>query len=149
MSFSILLLNNKSETNRIIKTTETIGEITGTLKERSSIMNPVVTVSGDLSNFAHVNYMHIPDFGRYYFINEIISVRSNLFEIHAHVDVLSTYGNEIIKNQGIVRRQANRYNLYLNDGSFRTYQNPTITTHKFPYGFSGQEFVLAVAGGST
>lgn len=149
MSFSITVLNNKSEPNRIIKTTETLGEFTGTLRDGTSILNPIILVSGDISGFVNANYMHIPTFDRYYFINDIVSVRSGVFEVHAHVDVLSTYGNEIVKNQAIVRRQANQYNLYLNDGSFRTYQNPTITTHKFPYGFSGQNFVLAVAGGAT
>ena len=149
MSFTITLLNNKSETNRIIKTTETLGDFTGTLRDGTSILNPIILVSGDISDFVNANYMHIPVFDRYYFINDISSVRNGLFEIRAHVDVLSTYGNEIVKNQAIVSRQANQYNLYLNDGSFRTYQNPVITTHKFPYGFSGQNFVLAVAGGAT
>ena len=46
----------------------------------------------------------------------------------------------------IVKRQENRWNLYLDDGSFKVYQNPMVLTKAFPQGFTTQEFVLAVAG---
>ena len=88
MSFSVSLLNNKSEMNRVIKTTESLVELTGTLKDGTSVINPVILVSGDLTSFVNANYMYISTFGRYYFINDIVSVRVNLFEIHAHVDYL-------------------------------------------------------------
>lgn len=144
--FDITLQVNTSEKNRISKTITDIATLTGDLKANTSIIDPVILFEGDLSNYVHCNYMSIPTFGRSYFVNNIQSVRANLFEISAHVDVLSTYASEIKSNSAIIRRQEKQWNLYLNDGVFKTYQNPLIMTKAFPSGFSTQEFVLAVAG---
>ena len=146
MSFQILLQVNNSEKNRLDKEVTTISTLTGVLKNETSIINPIILVEGDLSSYVNCNYMQIPVFGRSYFVSNIRSIRRNLFEITAHVDVLSTYKTSIRANSAIVRRQENNWNLYLNDGVFRVYQNTMVLTKDFPSGFSTQEFVLAVAG---
>ena len=146
MSFNIVLQTNTSEKNRIDKTLIDIATLTGTLKSETSIIDPVILIEGDLSDYVNCNYMTIESFGRSYFINNIKSIRTGLFEISAHVDVLSSFADEIRSNTAIVRRQENRWNLYLNDGSFRVYQNPMVLTKAFTSGFTTQEFVLAVAG---
>lgn len=148
MSFSIILERNLSENNKVTKTVETIATVTGSLKDGTSIINPVILISGDISDYVDCNYLDIPTFQRKYFVRDITSVRNGLFEVSCHVDVLSSWETEIKTNDAIVKRQEKKFNLYLNDGSFRTYQNPVITTHPFPNGFSGLEFVLAVAGAS-
>lgn len=146
MSFQILLQVNISEKNRLDKDVTTISTLNGVLKNETSIINPIILVEGDLSSYVNCNYMHIPVFGRSYFVSNIRSIRRNLFEITAHVDVLSTYKSSIRANSAIIRRQENNWNLYLNDGVFRVYQNTMVLTKDFPSGFSTQEFVLAVAG---
>lgn len=143
---NISLQINTSDKIRLDKTITDITTLSGTLKSSTSIIDPVILIEGDLSSFVNCNYMTIPIFGRSYFINDIKSVRSNLFEISGHVDVLSSFASGIRVNNAIIRRQENDWNLYLNDGSFRTYQNPMVLTKEFPSGFSTQEFVLAVAG---
>ncbi len=146
MAFQILLQTNKSEKNRLDKDLTTISTLNGVLKNETSIINPIILVEGDLSAYVNCNYMQIPVFGRSYFVSNIRSIRRDLFEISAHVDVLSTYKNSIRGNTAIIRRQENNWNLYLNDGVFRVYQNTMVLTKDFPTGFSTQEFVLAVAG---
>lgn len=146
MSFDINLQMNGSDKISLSKEITTIATITGTLRNETSIIDPIILISGDISGFTHCNYMTIPTFGRSYFITDIKSVRNGLFQISGHVDVLSTYAAAIRSCTGIVRRQANDWNLYLDDGTFRTYQNPMVLTKEFPSGFSTQEFVLAVAG---
>lgn len=146
MSFQILLQVNISEKNRLDKDVTTISTLNGVLKNETSIINPIILVEGDLSSYVNCNYMQIPVFGRSYFVSNIRSIRRNLFEITAHVDVLSTYKSSIRANSAIIRRQENNWNLYLNDGVFRVYQNTMVLTKDFPSGFSTQEFVLAVAG---
>ena len=143
---TITLMVNSSEKNRFTKETTNIAILTGTLKAGTSIIDPVIICAGDISDYVNANYMQVEEFGRYYFINDIVSIKNGLFEVHAHVDVLSSFKDEILENNAIITRQEKRWNLYLNDGSFRTYQNPVVTTHPFPYGFSSLEFVLAVAG---
>lgn len=146
MPFNITMQLNSSEDNRVDKDITDIITLTGTLKAQTSIIDPVILIQGDISNVAGSNYMTIPIFGRSYFIRDIKAGINNLFEISAHVDVLSSFKDEIRACSGIVHRQENRWNLYLDDGSFRIYNNPMVLTRAFPGGFDAMEFVLAVAG---
>ena len=146
MSFSITLQQNNSDVRKLDKSLSTIATVTGTLKEGTSIINPVILIDCDISNVNTCNYMTIESFNRQYFVNDIKSIRNGLVEFSCHVDVLSTYATEIKGNRAIVRRQENDWNLYLNDGVFKVYQNPVVTTIEFPQGFATPEFVLAVAG---
>lgn len=149
MAFDIVLMRNNSEKIRADKDLTTLVTVTGVLKEETSIISPTIKIECDLSNLTNCNYMYIQAFGRYYFVNNIISIHNNLVEFVCHVDVLSSFKAAVRANKGIVRRQENKWNLYINDGSFRVYQNPIITTKNFPSGFTTQQFVLAIAGPQT
>ena len=146
MSFDIVLMRNNSEKNRLTKDTEVIMTVSGVLREKTSIIDPVIKIECGVSSVIGCNYLSIPIFGRKYFVNDIRSIRNNLFEFSCHVDVLSTYADSIRENTGIIKRQEKEWNLYLNDGTFKVYQNPNVLTRAFPSGFTKQEFVLAVAG---
>ena len=146
MSFNISLMCNNSPMEKLDKDLTIIQTVTGTLKNDTSILNPTILIQCDISNFTLCNYMYIPEFNRYYFITDIVSVNNNMVEFSGRVDVLTTYKDYIKSNNAIIRRQENSWNLYLNDGSFKVYQNPLVITKAFPAGFSHQELVLAVAG---
>ena len=142
------MLNN-SEPERITKELQTLATMTGSLKDGTSVINPTIMLQGTPATVQQIvasNYLHIPDFGRYYFIRDVSSVRTNLWEISCHVDVLQTYSTQIKAQTAIIQRQENKWNLYLNDGSFKVYQNPIVLTKPFPNGFTTNEFVLAIAG---
>ena len=147
MSFEIKLQTNSSEKNRLDKTLTDVLTLVGTLRNESSILNPTIRIEGDVSQVINCNYMTIPTFGRSYFITDITSIRNNIFEVSGHVDVLTTYKEGIRTNVGIIHRQENVYNLYLDDGVLKVYNNPQIVTKEFPSGFSDYEYVLAIAGG--
>lgn len=144
--FDISFYVNNSEKNKVDKSLTHIATLSGVLKETTSIIDPVIVIEGDLSSFTNCNYMIISTFGRSYFVNNIRSVSNGLIEISAHVDVISTYKDSIRSNRAIIKRQQNSWNLYLNDGSLKVYQNPDVIVRAFPSGFTKQEFVLAVAG---
>lgn len=146
MAFSIQLQINNSEKNCLDKNLDTVLTVSGTLKQDTSIVDPVIIIECDLDNVNTINYMTIGEFGRSYFVTNIRSISNGLVEFTCHVDVLSSFKNYIRTNTGIIKRQQNDWNLYLNDGLFRVYQNPHVITMPFPSGFTTQEFVLAVAG---
>lgn len=146
MAFQIVLQTNNSEKNKLDKDLATISAVSGTLKNETSIIDPIILIEDSLATLVNCNYITIPAFGRSYFVTNIRSIRNNLVEVSAHVDVLSSFSSQIRSNVAIVHRQENRWNLYLNDGTFRIYQNPMVLTREFPNGFSTFEFVLAVAG---
>lgn len=146
MAFQVILQTNSSEKNKLDKDVAAVSTLSGTLKNETSIIDPIILIEADLTTLINCNYMTIPVFTRSYFVTNIRSIRNNLVEVSAHVDVLSSFASQIRNNVAIVRRQENRWNLYLNDGVFKVYQNPMVLTREFPSGFSTFEFVLAVAG---
>ena len=146
MAFNIVLQTNNSEPNRVTKSVSDIMTLSGVLKEETSIIDPVIKIECDLATVTGCNYLSIPSFGRSYFVTNIRSIRSGLVEFSCHVDVLSSFADGIKANSAIVKRQENSWNLYLNDGSLKVYQNPIVLTKAFPSGFTTQEFVLAIAG---
>lgn len=142
-------MTNNSEREAITKSLTTLETLTGSLRNQSSIIDPVIEVTGIASTtVTSCNYAYIPEFERYYFVKNIISIRANVWVIQCHVDVLGTYATQIKAQTAVIRRQENSWNLYLDDGIFKTYQNPKIITKAFPAGFTTQNFVLAVAGGN-
>lgn len=143
---TITLCSNISEYNAVNKSIIELTTLTGTLREESSIIDPVITVSDIDDYVGSMNYAYIPEFNRYYFITNVESVRDNLWRISFHVDVLFTYRAEIESNHAIIERNEIQYDLKLNDGLFKTQQNPRIAQFPFPSGFNTWNFVLAIAG---
>lgn len=146
MSFTITLQRNKSETNAVSKEVTDLLAVEGTLKAETSIIDPVVIIECSIDDVTRCNYAHIPRFDRYYFVTNIRSIREGLVEFSMHVDVLMSFKTGLLKNRAIVKKQENDWNLYLNDGTLKVYQNPKVLTKEFPSGFSTMEYVLAVAG---
>ena len=144
---TIELYVNNSEENRADKQLTLVSTLTGELRDQTSIIDPDIMVCADPDTLAAVNYAKIPDFGRSYFIRNVTSVRKGLSRITMHVDALSSWKTQIRACTAIITRQENEWNLYLNDGSLRAYQNPDVYTVPFSSGFTGSSFVLAVAGG--
>lgn len=145
---TIKIYKNLSDNNVLDKNITQMGsDLTGTLKEECSIIDPVITIE-DFTSFdiKSANYAYITEFGRYYYITNIICITDKLFELHMHVDVLKTYASEIRSNSAVISRQESQYNLYLQDGVFKTYANPHYEIKKFPSGFSGYHFIFSVAG---
>lgn len=59
MAFNIALQTNASEKNKLVKDLTTIATVTGTLKTETSIIDPVILIEGNLSNYTGCNYMTI------------------------------------------------------------------------------------------
>lgn len=146
MSFSITLQNNTSPINKIGKSLSTITTLQGTLRNESEVLNPAILIESD-SSILNANYLTISEFNRSYFIEEIESIRTGLWLVKAHVDVLETYKYKILSNSGVILRQENDFNLLLNDGVFKCRQDPRIFYRDFPSGLGNFNYVL-ITGGS-
>ena len=101
----IILYNNKSPKNKIGKTLTNQNTITGSLRGETSISNFQMLLNiVDLNPY---NYMYIADFGKYYFITNIISVRTGLWLVTASIDVLESYKSEILSLDVILSSTEN------------------------------------------
>lgn len=144
----IKLYKNLSEVNTIGKTLTGESDRSGTLKEGCSVLSPSVVLTGE--NLSGFNYAYIPQFSRYYFIKEITSVKSGLWEISMRVDVLESYKDSIKENTAILKRQAKVWDLYLNDEKFKAESTNKTATILFPQNhFNTVNFILTVAGAPT
>lgn len=131
MALTVTLKVNSSPNEKIGKNLSAGTDFLCSLKENTSLLKPTIFISSS-SNLAGFNYMYISDFGRYYFIDDIVSVHNNQWEVSGHVDVLETYKTAILNNNAVVKRQESQYNLYLDDPDFHTYNYERIQTLKFP-----------------
>ena len=143
---TIKLYNNLSDKMVMDKNiTQKGSSVTGTLREDCSIINPIIKMSAIGNYLLSSNYAYIQEFGRYYYITNIICV-GDLFEVHMHVDVLMSFKSGIRSNEAVVARQEKEFNLYLADGVFKTYADPHYEIRQFPSGFDGFHYILTVAG---
>lgn len=149
---NVILYTNTSPNNALSKSLTQIASSDFVFKESSSILNPVLRLSGvNVADLKNCNYMYIDDISRYYYVTDIQTVRNNLIEISGREDPLMSFKEQILSNTAIVSRNENAWNLFINDGVLKTYQNPQIATSNFTSGFTktSPTIVLAVAGGSS
>lgn len=144
----IKLFKTSSPRKKLVKDLSDGITLTGNLRAQSSVMSPVLQIQD--TQVIGYNYCYIPDFGRWYYINNINALRSNLFELSLGIDVLMTYADAIRSNTAIidkVQAQGTAY-TYINDGSFVNTNRMTQSIINFASGFNDNgEFILITAGG--
>lgn len=144
----IKLYKTSSPRKKLVKDLTDGITLVGTLRAQSSVMAPTFTVQD--TAVVGYNYCYIPDFGRWYYINGIDALRSNLYELSLGIDVLMTYAAEIRQNYAIIDKVENfgsAYN-YINDGSWVNTNRMKQSIINFPTGFNDTgEFILITAGG--
>lgn len=141
------LLVNISERNKMTKSLQTGPVLSGSLREGSSILDPVVLVeAGTLTGY---NYAHIPIFGRYYYITDIVSVRTGLWEISMHTDPLMTYRSQLMDVSVILDTSTQTgADEYLTGPQWVARAKESTTVIPFPSGLAQDgEFILITAGG--
>lgn len=132
MSFQVDLKKTKSETTQLTKVMETGGtSLSGTLINNSNVINPSILCHVSAETVAGYNYMEIGAFNRKYFITEITALTHDTCMVQGHVDVLSTYAGDIRNLTGVIARQENKYNLYLDDNLFKVDSRTIMQTVQF------------------
>lgn len=114
-----VFFQNTAEPNRVNKTdylTEQL-RVSGNLRDISDVINPSITFECTDDKILKSNYIYIPAFNRYYFINSITSVRTNLWHVNLHCDVLYSFRNDVLQIKAIIDRQENNFNRYLIDNN--------------------------------
>lgn len=142
----IELYTNNSERIAVNKELTSVKTLTGTLRGECSITAPIIQCSGGLEEYTSVNYAYISDFKRYYYVSEIKSIRNNIVELTMTCDVLMSFKTEFLTQSAIIKRQADNWNLYIDDGSFKAQQNSRVQVKAFPNAIEGESFVLVLAG---
>lgn len=143
----VKLYANKSEDNVVYKNVKELLSTNCNLLDECSVISPVITISTQSQNeIIQCNYCYINQMGRYYYVTDKVQIANGLWQIKLKCDVLMSFKNSFMNLPAVIERQENQYNLYLNDSSFKVYQNDRIQTKAFKQGFSNDgDYILICA----
>jgi len=142
----ITMYKNFSDNNVISKTLGQPITLTGNLRNESNVINPNIRIEVD--NPALYNYAYIPEFGRYYYITDMRSIRTNLWELSMHVDVLMSFADAIRALPVIVSNAENDSERYISGGQWVANVKNKTDIISFSSGLlQNGEFILITAGG--
>lgn len=141
---NIKLYNTADESNKVDKTLSLVADTDVNLLATAQQSDFNITLSGSIVG---ANYLYVPAWGRYYFLDSPVIQRNGLTEYHAHVDVLMTYKAQLRQETGVILRQENKGNLYIADNNFPVEAKNKIFFKEFPQGFdTGLTYYLTVGG---
>ena len=143
---NITFYKNSSEKEKIGKSLSSGLTLSGNLRDECSITSPSILV--EATSLVDYNYCYIPEFKRYYFISDIISVRNNLWRVSLKCDVLESFKSDILNSSCIVNKQQNQsYSNNIDDGSYINRVDNFIEIANYQNGFNADgEFILLTAG---
>jgi hypothetical protein len=144
---NIKLYYNTSDNRYINKTLSSEFSISGSLKDETSLLSPIITIKNDA--VLRYNYAYIPEFKRYYYIVGVESVRSGLWRLYLQVDPLMSFKADILSLKVVVNKQSDSSNgdEYIDDGSLVTDNQIFKNVYNFPNGFNDNgEYILITAG---
>lgn len=143
----IVLGKIADEKNKLNKTVYDTVTYSGTLKQETSIIKPSVII--EASNLSGYNYMYIAEFGRYYFITDIINVRNGLWKINATVDVLMSFKSSIESCPIILANtETTDKESYMMGEMWKTLVKSKTDIISFPNGLNNTgEYILITSGG--
>lgn len=150
MAFTISLYKTASENNRVVKTLTDEKQLSGELRNQTSVLNPSIRIES-ADNISTYNYAYISEFGRYYYITDIVSVRTNCWVVSLRCDVLMSYKDEIQGLNVILNNtQETGLSNYLASPNWVNLVKTKTDIKAFPSGLSEQgEFILITAGGDS
>ena len=116
------------------------------IKSDCSIVNPVLEIAPGQGTFVF-NYAYIPDFGRYYFIDDWRYV-NGIWQANLSCDVLASYKTPIGEKISYVLRAASGNDGYISDGLYPGTTHIEQRTFVMPNGFDvdNATIVLGVTG---
>lgn len=123
---TIIFYNVSDEPIKLSKTLTGGATLTGTLRAPASVTDPVIVIEKD--SFPTWNYAYISEFGRYYFINNITSIREDLWQIDMHVDVLKSFSANILTQTAFVSR-----NEFDEDNRIADLKRPSLSRSVISY----------------
>lgn len=124
------------------------------LLDDTSLLKPTFKLS-IASNPIGYNYAYVSDFGRYYFVDDIVSSKG-FWLISCHVDPMATYKTAIGSGSHYVLRSASSYDEYISDQVYITKTvetgdrvtgtvDATTNTDPFSY-YNGHSYVWCITG---
>ena len=139
------LYNTNSETNRINKVLTDETEFDVRLKDKSSVVNPVLVLKSE--TYINFNYAYIPKFQRYYFVDDISVYPNKMYILTLRCDVLTSFKDDILKSYARIVEQTNSNAYY--DSNLKSEVRKEVDTYMSNVSFdlTADSLVLVTIGG--
>lgn len=145
----IELYTNFSDNRYLSKNITLINTVDCAIKDKCPVETPKIVLTNMLgSSINRCNYAYVPQWGRYYYVQNINVDTGGRIELELKVDVLMTYAGQIRTINTVVDRQEFVYNKYISDSNVPVRTNRIVSYKsigKFPR--ADHNFVLNVNGG--
>lgn len=129
-----LYKNFKKRKNSTLQPSGDFLEVDCTLKNGTSIVNPTIQLQLAFnSDYSNYNYCHIPDFGRFYYIRDLVW-NNSIAEFVLVSDIMASFKSDIGAYNGLISRSSAAFNTYLVDNTLVTEnKNPIISNITLEY----------------
>jgi len=107
------LYTTKTPNNTIGKVLENETEYNIKFKSQADRTKPIVVLMSE--TMIDFNYAYIPDFNRYYFVENIEVTPNKIYNISLRCDVLESFKNDILESSGFVNQQTTPNKYYNSD----------------------------------
>lgn len=144
---TIYIQQNHSPNNKIGKSITTVLSLSGTLKAQTSVENPTILIQANVATVAGCNYMTIPDFGRSYYIIDVVSVTNDTCSVRGVCDPLESFKEEIWNSGAIIAKSQTAAQHHLDNGLYKVRQDSWVIPKPLSgAGFGDSGYVLVASG---
>lgn len=151
---TITMFNNNSPVNTIEKKLTNPKEVANVvLKEECNVISPIIELE-IFNGWSNFNYIQIPVFNRYYFIEDVTLIDGHRLRYTLNCDVLMSFKTDILNSVGVIERSTSKNNTMLHDSVTAPWVSGKYTFKMFsPSEFTeisadNNSFVLITLGGA-
>lgn len=148
MSYTVQLYKNSSNPNAMNKSIAHRADVNCEFKAPMDRERPTIYISAT-DAYDDVNYIYIPEFGRYYFAN-CIGGTSQTLTYECLSDPLMSFKSGILNSPAVIARNPWHYDKYVPDSKLPVESRTVRSTFKFPNAelFNGDNnsYILSTIG---
>lgn len=130
MAYAVNLYSNSSAPNHINKNITLVAETSCEFKAPISVTNPTIYISAT-DAYDGVNYVYIPEFGRYYYAT-CTGGTSQTLTFECKSDPLMSFQSQIKASKAVIARNPWKYNKYIHDPKLPIEARTVTESYKFP-----------------
>ena len=126
--FGVYLMKLQSDKDIIGKTWTDQDLVEGELFYEQSVMTPKIRFSG---NYIDKTYAYIPEFERFYYIDDVVADKNDMTIVNMKVDVLQSFASAIKNCDALLDRQETKCSKELDDKYWWSEQRTNVVTVPF------------------
>ena len=142
----LISLYNTNDSNMIInKTLTNKVDYDIKIKDNVSIINPVIILKNE--TLITSNYAYIPNFNRYYYIDDIEVFPNDVYNLSLKCDVFMSFKNDILNSNAYINQSTHDNKYY--DSGFRSEVKKEVDIYYSDFDMSNEEtsIILITVGG--